>query len=104
MTSTTCPGSYGGPRTSAGRLCVYVGGSTEGVDNAHSFGVRPVGGLGFELVWRARTAGEIMTLLQTLNQEGQTCIIVTHDPSVASRTDRTVYLRDGRVDHKESRN
>ena len=57
-TSTTCPGSYSDPRTSASKLCVYVGGATEGVDNARAFVVRPVGGLGFEFVWRAREAGE----------------------------------------------
>jgi putative ABC transport system ATP-binding protein len=49
------------------------------------------------------TADEMMTLLRTLNEEGQTFVIVTHDPSVAAKTDRTVYLKDGQVDREERR-
>jgi len=49
------------------------------------------------------TADELMALLRALNQEGQTFIIVTHDPSVAAQTDRTVYLRDGKVTREEKR-
>jgi putative ABC transport system ATP-binding protein len=49
------------------------------------------------------TADEMMTLLRTLNEEGQTFIIVTHDPSVAAKTNRTVYLKDGKVDREERR-
>jgi putative ABC transport system ATP-binding protein len=49
------------------------------------------------------SGNEIMALLQSLNQGGQTVIIVTHDPSVAARTDRTVYLQDGRVSREERR-
>jgi putative ABC transport system ATP-binding protein len=47
------------------------------------------------------TAGELMALLQSLNQEGQTFIIVTHDPQVAVQTGRTIILRDGRVVQEE---
>jgi len=49
------------------------------------------------------TAGELMALLQSLNQESQTFIIVTHDPQVAAQTDRTITLRDGRVVQEERR-
>jgi len=49
------------------------------------------------------TADEIMALLRTLNEEGQTFIIVTHDPSVAAKTDRTIHLKDGQVDREERR-
>jgi hypothetical protein len=61
-TSSTCTGSYSDPRTSAGKLCVYVAGSAEGLNNASSFSARPVGALGFELVWRANAAGETHAL------------------------------------------
>lgn len=49
------------------------------------------------------SGNEIITLLRALNREGQTFIIVTHDPSVAGRTERTVYLRDGLVVREERR-
>jgi putative ABC transport system ATP-binding protein len=49
------------------------------------------------------TAGELMALLQSLNQEGQTFIIVTHDPQVAAQTGRTVTLRDGQVVQEKRR-
>ncbi|MBN1877143.1 MAG: ABC transporter ATP-binding protein [Anaerolineae bacterium] len=41
---------------------------------------------------------EIMALMRTLNEAGQTFIVVTHDPRVADRTDRTIHLRDGLVE------
>lgn len=49
------------------------------------------------------TADELMALLRALNREGQTFIIVTHDSSVAAQTDRTMYLRDGKVHWEERR-
>jgi putative ABC transport system ATP-binding protein len=49
------------------------------------------------------TADELIALLQTLNREGQTFVIVTHDPRVAAQTRRTVYLQDGRVVREERR-
>ena len=50
------------------------------------------------------TAAEIMDLLHDLNQtQSQTFIIVTHDPSVAEKTDRTVYLSDGMILREERR-
>jgi putative ABC transport system ATP-binding protein len=48
-------------------------------------------------------AAEIMALLRALNEEGQTFVIVTHDPSVAAKTDRTIHLKDGQVDREELR-
>jgi putative ABC transport system ATP-binding protein len=47
------------------------------------------------------TADAIMQLLRSLNQEGQTFVIVTHDPRVAAQTHRTVYLQDGQVLREE---
>ncbi len=43
------------------------------------------------------TAREIMTLLRELNGEGQTVVMVTHDPANRDYVHRTVTLRDGRL-------
>ncbi len=45
-----------------------------------------------------RTSEEVVSLMRRLNQEnGQTFIIVTHDPDVGARCDRIVHMRDGRI-------
>ena len=50
------------------------------------------------------TAAEVMDLLHDLNQtQGQTFICVTHDPGVAEKTERTIYLSDGMVMREERR-
>ncbi|GBD17961.1 Macrolide export ATP-binding/permease protein MacB [bacterium HR27] len=39
-----------------------------------------------------------MALLRRLNQEnGQTFVIVTHDPRIGAMCDRIVQMRDGRI-------
>ncbi len=39
---------------------------------------------------------EIMDLIMKLNREsGTTVIVVTHDPAIASQTQRVIHLRDG---------
>ncbi len=43
------------------------------------------------------SGGEILEIFRTLNQQGRTIIIVTHDQSVAAQTKRVVLLSDGRV-------
>lgn len=44
----------------------------------------------------SKTSQEVMHLLSELNRsEGVTMIIVTHDPSVASQTKRTILIKDG---------
>ncbi|MFA5844180.1 MAG: ABC transporter ATP-binding protein [Coriobacteriia bacterium] len=40
---------------------------------------------------------EVMTILQDLNRQGITVVLVTHDAYVASHASRVVSLRDGRV-------
>jgi putative ABC transport system ATP-binding protein len=45
----------------------------------------------------SRTAREIMDLFTQLHAEGQTVIIVTHDPNVAACCKRLVRLHDGRI-------
>lgn len=53
----------------------------------------------------SKTGDEIMAILEKLSQEGQTVIMVTHDPNLAERADRIVYMKDGElsvrvIDHK----
>lgn len=57
------------------------------------FGDEPTGNLDTK-------SGEIvMTFLEELNKKGETLVIVTHDPEIAKRADRTISMRDGiRVD------
>jgi putative ABC transport system ATP-binding protein len=42
-------------------------------------------------------ASEIMDILGELNAEGTTIMLVTHDAKVAARTDRVLYMVDGRI-------
>jgi putative ABC transport system ATP-binding protein len=44
-----------------------------------------------------KTSHEILDLLERLNNEGRTIIMVTHEPDVAARTKRSIHLLDGRV-------
>lgn len=45
----------------------------------------------------AQTGAGILTLLKTLNDEGQTIVMVTHDPKVASSAHRKLSLIDGKM-------
>jgi len=47
------------------------------------------------------TGGEILAILDSLNAEGCTIVLVTHDRSVAERARRIVHLRDGSVERIE---
>ena len=39
----------------------------------------------------------VLNLLRRLVDEGQTVVMVTHDPSAAALADRTIFVRDGRI-------
>ena len=44
------------------------------------------------------TSEEIMSLFETLYREGQTIVVVTHEPDIAAHARRQVHLKDGRVE------
>jgi len=44
-----------------------------------------------------QTGREIMELFKFLNEEGQTIVMVTHNPENVAFSSRTVHLRDGKV-------
>lgn len=44
-----------------------------------------------------KTEEEIMALLDELNEQGRTVIVVTHDDTVAKHARRTLHLLDGRI-------
>lgn len=45
----------------------------------------------------SKSGAEIMNLLVSLNKQGKTIVMVTHDPVIAAYTDRTIHLLDGKV-------
>lgn len=44
-----------------------------------------------------KTSYGVMDLIQQINDEGKTVLIVTHEPDIAKMTKRIVYLRDGQI-------
>jgi len=51
----------------------------------------------------SRSGGVVLDLLERLNDDGLTLIVVTHDPKVAHRADRVLLLEDGRVVQRVAR-
>lgn len=49
----------------------------------------------------SKTTYDIMKLLQQINNEGKTVIVVTHEPDVAAETKRNVVLKDGIIESDE---
>jgi len=50
-----------------------------------------------------QTSKGIMAVLQQLNRQGITIIIVTHEEDIANYTQRTIYLRDGQIVNERKR-
>ena len=48
-----------------------------------------------------KTSHEIMALFEKLHAEGNTIIVVTHEPDVAERAHRVLTIRDGQIEKDE---
>jgi putative ABC transport system ATP-binding protein len=46
-----------------------------------------------------RTGAQIMDMLKSLHDQGRTVIIVTHDPSIGAQAERTIRIKDGKVEN-----
>ncbi len=55
------------------------------------FGDEPTGAL------NSKSAQEIMDIISDINTEGTAVILVTHDAKVAARTERTMFMFDGKI-------
>lgn len=49
------------------------------------------------------TGTQIMELLQSLNEQGKTILMVTHEPEIASYTTHRLHMRDGVIDRVEGK-
>jgi putative ABC transport system ATP-binding protein len=50
-----------------------------------------------------QTSKGIMLLLQRFNSQGITIVLVTHEDDIAAYTNRTIYLRDGKIVSEKKR-
>ncbi len=47
------------------------------------------------------TGNEIMALFERLHQQGNTIVLVTHEPDIALHAHRVIHVRDGKVERDE---
>lgn len=45
----------------------------------------------------SKSAQDVLALLAELHGQGQTMVLVTHDPNIAAKAQRTIHLKDGQV-------
>jgi putative ABC transport system ATP-binding protein len=50
------------------------------------------------------TGEDIMRLFRRLHDQGHTIILVTHERDIADHAQRTIHIRDGRIESDEPRN
>ena len=48
----------------------------------------------------SRTGLEVLDLIDKLNAEGKTIVLVTHDDKVATRAQRVIHMRDGQIERE----
>ena len=48
------------------------------------------------------TGNEIMALFERLHLQGNTIVLVTHEPDIAAHANRVIHIRDGRVERDEA--
>ncbi len=48
------------------------------------------------------TGNEIMALFRRLHDQGNTIVLVTHEPDIASHANRVIHIRDGKVEKDEA--
>lgn len=48
----------------------------------------------------SRTGQEVLELIDQLNRNGKTIVLVTHDERVATRAHRVIHMKDGQVDRE----
>lgn len=47
-----------------------------------------------------RSTDQLLDLFQSINEDGQTIVMVTHSTKAASRAKRVLFIKDGEVFHQ----